>query len=441
MVKRARVGPARARRIGASTLVAATIALVACSDAPGTSPATTVATTIAPTTTVEPDDGVLRIGVLLPLSGPGAVIGQSMHDAVLLAVQQANDAGGVGGGPIEVTVADEGDGPVSAARGLEELLAEDVDAVVGPGSSLVALDLLVTLRRERLVTCSPSATALALDDFPDDGLFFRTVPSDSVQAEAMARAIDLTGRSSVAILYVDDAYGRALTDSLTMQLAGHTVPVVDLVPFRVDDADFADEVETVVESGAQVIAVIGDAAEGPRMIAAVVEGSEDDTIPIFINDTMRGPSTGSVLRQLAPGATERVRGVGLRVTSDNSEFLATFRGAFPDASGYLAVNAFECANLIALASTAAGSTRSTDIAGRMTIVSAGGQPCASFADCRAALQQGRNVDYDGPSGALQLSPEGELHRGTYDLFAFDSAGGERVLSTLTVGTDQPGPSL
>jgi branched-chain amino acid transport system substrate-binding protein len=202
------------------TLVTTALVAAACTDSDAEPTATTVASTLAPTTTAAPDDGVLRLGVLLPLSGPGAEIGQSMENAVTLAVEDINAAGGVGGVGVERAVADEGEGPVMAARAVQQLLSADVDAIVGPASSTVALDVLVTLRRERVLTCSPAATALALDDFPDEGLFFRTVPSDSVQASALARAIELTGRSSVALLYVDDAYGRALTNSLTSSLAG-----------------------------------------------------------------------------------------------------------------------------------------------------------------------------------------------------------------------------
>ena len=419
---------------------AALIAASACSANGNGSAATTIASTIAPTTTVKPDDGVLRLGLLLPLSGPGAVIGQPMHDGVTLAVDAINDAGGVGGADVELVVADEGDGAVSAARGVEELLAEDVDAVIGPASSVVALDVLVTLRRERLLTCSPSATGIALDEFPDDGLFFRTVPSDSLQAAAMARAIDLTGRSSVAIVYVDDSYGSALTNRLTSQLEGRAVTVEELVPFAVDDADLADEVDLVEASGAEVIAVIGDPAAGPRIVAALLDGS-DDTTPIIVNDALRGAAAGNVLRELSADAADRVRGVGLHVTSESPEFQKAFRARFPDSTGLLAANALECADLIALAATSAASTSSPDIAARMAAVAGGGQPCVTFADCRSALEAERNIDYDGPAGALDLTSTGEVARGAYDLFAFDELGRELVLGPLTIDLDQQSPAL
>src|SRR5687768_4279563 len=76
--------------------------VAACTDPDESSTPTTLTVPIAPTTTVRPDDGVLRIGALLPLSGPGAEFGQPMSDAVTFAVEQVNAASGFAGRDVEV---------------------------------------------------------------------------------------------------------------------------------------------------------------------------------------------------------------------------------------------------------------------------------------------------------------------------------------------------
>ena len=98
-------------------------------------------------------------------------------------------------------------------------LKDDVDAIIGPGSSIVALSVLDTIVRSGVISCSPTATSMSLDEFPDEGMFFRTAPSDTLQAEAIARAVDQTGRSSVGLLYIDDAYGRPFAERLREALA------------------------------------------------------------------------------------------------------------------------------------------------------------------------------------------------------------------------------
>ena len=58
--------------------------------------------------------------------------------------------------------------------------------------------------------------------------------------------------------------------------------------------------------------------------------------------------------------------------------------------------------------------------------------CRTFADCAAVLDAGRNVDYDGPSGVLQLGPGGDPNRGVYDVFGFAVGGGEVIRSSITI---------
>ena len=422
--------------------MAGSLVASACSNSDNSTTPTTITTPVAPTTTMVPDDGVLRLGVLLPLTGPGADLGQSLSNGVEMAVDRVNETGGFNGRDVELVVEDEGDGSVSASRALEQLLEADVDAVIGPGSSVVALDVLVTLRRERLLTCSPSASALALDDFPDDGLFVRTVPSDSVQAGAIARAIDLTGRSSVAVLYVDDAYGLPLATALTSELDRQAASVEELVPLDLDDADYSDEAQRALDSGAQVIAVIADPTAGPRILAALLEESDEDaTTPIFVNDALRGTTLGNIVSNAPVGAADRVRGIAPRAESDNPDFTAAYAERFPDSNGYLAVHANECVDLIVLAATAAGSTVSAVVAEQITEVAERGQPCRTFAECAEALNAGRNIDYEGPSGILELSSDGDPVRGLYDLFAYDVDGRERIVGTVPVGAAIPSPAL
>ncbi len=191
----------------------AALALTACSGSDDTRVDETVVDT---TTTTQParagSDGRLVIGALLPLTD--TLLGEPMVAAVEAAVDRINDAGGVLDLQVRLTVADEGSSTASATAAIQTLLDRDVDAVIGPASSLIALSTLDELVSAGKVVCSPTASALALDGFPDDDLFFRTVPSDSLQARAIAGTADQTGAQRVTIAYVDDSYGRPFADAV-----------------------------------------------------------------------------------------------------------------------------------------------------------------------------------------------------------------------------------
>jgi len=66
--------------------------------------------------------------------------------------------------------------------------------------------------------------------------------------------------------------------------------------------------------------------------------------------------------------------------------------------------------LLALASLAAGSTESADVAAKLQEVSGGsggGTKCTSFAECADIIIGGGVADYDGVSGPITLNDVGD----------------------------------
>src|SRR4029450_6590125 len=118
-----------------------------------------------------------------------------------------------------------------------------------PASSNDAIALAQDIVGAGIAACSPAASTLALDNFPDNGLLFRTVPSDSLRAEAMAAVIEQTGETSVAITYIDDAYGRPFEAALRNALRRRGIEIDDSLGFFFDDDEFATEASRVVTAG------------------------------------------------------------------------------------------------------------------------------------------------------------------------------------------------
>jgi branched-chain amino acid transport system substrate-binding protein len=392
--------------------IAATV-LGACSTSGDPFVPTTVPNPTTTTTPVRPDDGTLSIGVLLPTTGNGAPLGAPMIEAIEEAVASINDAGGVLGSDVQLTVRDE-----NAGTGFDELLTGGVDAIVGPASSLVALSQLdhAIAPNTGVVTCSPSATALALDDFPDPNkFFFRTAPSDSLQMVAISRRAERTGATSVAIGYLDDPYGRSLNDALTTEIsARERLDLLANVGFSGDQEDLSDVASQLVEGEPGVIVVLGDTNDGSRLLAALDEAVRTSISPrIIINDAIRGA------RQTIAGLSAILRA--------RLEGVAPFAGAItedgPEAP--FAAHAVDCVNLIALAAIDAQSDAPIRIRANMASVSVGGFVCTTFADCAAQLSRGLRIDYNGASGSVEFSNAGELVGAWFEVFEFGADGNER----------------
>ncbi|MEO7398463.1 MAG: ABC transporter substrate-binding protein [Ilumatobacteraceae bacterium] len=393
--------------------------------------------TIAPSsTTAAPrvDDGVLRIGVLLPSSGPGGSIMQSARAAVRAAVMLANENGGVNGKDVVLLVRDEGADATTAAVVLEQLLASNVDAIIGPASSNTTIALAPTIIDAGVAACSPSASALSLDDFPDNGLFFRTIPSDSLQAEAMAKVIEQTGVTSAAIAYVDDGYGRPLERVLQVRLRSRGITVSSSVAFSVDDAGYVTEAERLVSSGKGAIALIGDQEAGSRMLAALADATSNEPRDIVVNDALRQPWSLSLLGSVTAETRARIVGVSPAVLTANEELLAQVVAQDPAATGLFAGQAYDCANVFMLAAMKTGSTQPVTIAAAVPDISSVGSSCATFERCAVLLAEDRSIDYEGADGILAIGADGDLITARYEQFSFDDNGRDVTLQTIAVSS-------
>lgn len=394
------------------------LGVTACTGTAGDSvsppPPTTTSTTT--TTAPRPLDGRLVIGALLPSTGGGAQFGSPLISAVRAAVETINEAGGVLGHPVQLIEADEGGSTATARTALDALISQGADAIIGPASSLTTLAVAAQAVSAGIPMCSPSATAIPLDEFPGNGLLFRTVPSDSLQAVAIATSAELTGTPRVAMAYIDDLYGRAFSKSVTDALNVRNLNLVDRVAVEPSDTDLADQIDELFANEPGVIIVLADADTGARILAAIGAhaSTRRPTVPrIVVNDAVRMARASQLVRDLPTAVRSQVLGISpLAVPADQ-----------PDLSAPYAAHAHDCVNLIALAAHRAGSDDPSRIAAGIPGVSVGGSVCQTFTDCRARLETGLQIDYLGASGPLRLSARtGDPTVGLFQRFTFDADG-------------------
>lgn len=405
---------------GTAGLVVTMVALIGCTGDDDDGEAVT-STSLADTTTTtieRPNDGRLTLGVYLPRTGEGAPLGEPMIAAVDTAVDVINDAGGVLGRPVQIQIVDEG-----AGAGPDQLLSDGVDAIVGPASSRVALAELDGMVHSTtgVVTCSPSATALALDDFPDNGFFFRTAPSDSLQMAAIARRVQDTGIGTLAVGYLDDPYGRGLVDSFVEEAQARGLTVLTQVGFGGDQEDLSDVVTELLADTPGVAIVLGDADDGSRLLAALDSDATTGLRRVFVNDAIR--DARQTIQALTADFRQRITGVAPNPRSQFEE----------GPEGFFTAHAADCVNLIALATIVADSDSPARIKAKMGEVASGGRVCTSFEACGALLEQDLQIDYNGASGRVDLSNSaGDPVRAWFESFNFDADGAEVGSQTFEV---------
>ena len=395
---------------GAVVLALALVAVGCTGDDDDARTTTTLAGAVTTTTAPERvSDGRLKIGIFLPRTGPGADLGEPMIAAVEDAIATINASGGVLGEPVDSAILDEG-----AGTGPSALLAENVDAIVGPASSNVALSQLSSIVQpgNGVVTCSPTATALLLDDYPDNGYFFRTAPSDSLQMVALARLAREEGVTSVAVGYLDDPYGRGLVDAFSDEARSRGITIVAEEGFSSDQDDLSETAAAMLEQQPGVVVVLGDADDGARLLAALDADPASSSVRRFIvNDAIR--TARSTIQALSPLFRTRLTGVAPLAVSPRTN----------GPPGFFTSHAIDCVNLIALAAMTAQSDDPDDIQVRMAPVGSGGAECRSFESCGAFIADLLDIDYDGASGDVELSNSaGDPVSGWFEEFEFSEDG-------------------
>lgn len=126
----------------------------------------------------------VRIGFITGTSGHMADMGISARYALLLAVDQCNETGGIKGRRVELVIKDNQHDVATAVKDLQDLIALKVDAIIGPMSSTIAVAIAPHLNRSEIVTVSPTATTTQLSG--QDDYFFRVCPSAGAQARVNA---------------------------------------------------------------------------------------------------------------------------------------------------------------------------------------------------------------------------------------------------------------
>lgn len=220
--------------------------------------------------TPEKGDGTFVVGTLLPASGDLAFLGPPEFAGVDLAVKEINAAGGVLGKPVKQVKGDSGDGtPNIAPNEVDKLLAGGADIVIGAASSSVSLSVIDKITGAGVAEISPANTSTAFDTYADNGLYFRTAPSDVLQGQVMASTVIGDNKQSIAILARQDSYGEALANNIKKFYEEAGGNVVSFQLYSPEAANYNAEVQAIAAQDPDAIIVIAF-DETKKLIPALI---------------------------------------------------------------------------------------------------------------------------------------------------------------------------
>ena len=349
----------------------------------------------------------VKIGVILGFTGPLESITPAMGAGAELAMAEVSDSGALLDGAKVTSI--RGDSTCidagAATSAAERLITSDkVSAIMGADCSGVTGAILQNAARPNgIVMISPSATSPGLSTAEDDGLFFRTAPSDARQGVIMTEILQDRGVKEVAVTYTNNDYGKGLADAFqaAFEEAGGTVTIS--TSHEDGKADYSAEVGALASAGGETLVVAGYVDQGGSgIVRSSIDTGAFDTF--YFPDGMVGEKLNENFGAELNGSYGAYPGTD---SEGAAKFVELAKAAGFDGTGAFAPESYDAAALIMLAMQAADSMDSADYKDKvMDVANAPGEKIypGELAKALELIKNGQDVDYEGASAVELIGP-------------------------------------
>ncbi len=383
-------------------------------------------------------DGVLSLGTLLPRTGTFIYSGPAQEAAVQLAMKDINDAGGVPRIVVKLDAAnqrDEGNPAAdTASQSTDALLAGGVDAIIGPATSPVAGKVIDKITCAGVIMFAPANTSPVFTTYPDHGLYFRTAPLSTLEGSVLGKLVVADGNSTAVVMSRDDLFGNYLREATQKKIQESGGQVLDSFPYDPSALDYKKEIQRVKALDPDAIVLIGFAESAQILVNMIEEGLGPGSKRLYVAGANM---TNTLVGQVSPRDSGVLAGMrGTPLDTGGEEFVKRLREVSPGLQDLTyAPQAYDAVVITALAAAIAGTDQAAAIAEEINGVTRAGDRCTNFVACMALVKEGKNIDYDGPSGRLEFSDPGEPRVGTYVISEIQADGTVTAIRSETVGSE------
>ena len=349
----------------------------------------------------------VKIGIILGFTGPIESLAPVMAKSAEMAIDEVNKSGKFSHGKIDSVRGDSTCVDAAAAQAAAERLitSEKVNAIMGADCSGVTTAVLKNVAMPNgIVMISPSATSPALSNEPDNGLFFRTAPSDARQGEVIADLLMEKGYKTAALSHTNNDYGKGLAASIEKNFTSKGGKITITASHEDGKADYSAEVAALAQAGGDILIVAGYLDQGGK---GIIQASVDSDAfsKFFLPDGMIGDALPKAIGPDLNGSIGSVPGTDSPGAAKYSE-LANKAGF---KSGPYGPESYDGAALIMLAMEKSKSTKSNVFKNSiMDIANAPGEKIfpGELGKALSLIKAGKDIDYVGAT-ALELVGNGE----------------------------------
>ena len=294
-------------------------------------------------------DDTLTVGVLLTLSGPGAVLGEMARDGFLLAAEEIGDLGGI---PTEIIVVDDEQKPDVAANKARELVERNgADIVVGPIFSNVAGAIVQPVTQGGGILISPNAGPSNLAGAECNKAFFATSYQNEQMHEVMGAHAQAQGFQNVFLLAPNYQAGQ---DALAGFKKSYTGGVAGEIFTQMGQLDYSAELAQIAAMRPDAVFAFMPGGMGVNLVRQYRQAGLEG-IP-FLSAFTVDEATLPAQAEAALGFFAGSNWAPDLDTPENTAFVAAYEAKYGHVPGVYAMQGYDAARLIDGALREAGGT-------------------------------------------------------------------------------------
>ena len=200
---------------------------------------------------IQTESNTIKIGAVLPLTGEGTPDqGQASQKAILLAIDEINAAGGINGKQVEAIFEDSQCQAQKGVTGIRKLIDVDkVDFIIGDICDSVTAAIMPIAQSNKKILITPGSTSPAISEAGD--YIFRFWFSETDLGGMVAEKAYKMGLKKMAILYINNAWGVAQKDGVTIRLEELGGEIVSSQAIDPDNVDYRTELLKAEEKDPQ----------------------------------------------------------------------------------------------------------------------------------------------------------------------------------------------
>ncbi len=229
----------------------------------------------------------LKIGVILPLTGPNAMIGQEEKRGIDMAIEKINAAGGALKKKVELIIEDNRGDPTVIVSAAEKLITRDkVVALTGGYSSVESLALLAAMKKYEPVTVWQGGGAVKMDQmYGKERWFFMLHPRSPDYQRNIADFLNSIQPKPkrIALAYEDTSYGVDHSKVAKGYLTELGFELVTFEPFKSGTLDFSPLLTKIKGAKPEIFYWVGYAGDS---ILITKQAKELGFTPKMLLDTV-----------------------------------------------------------------------------------------------------------------------------------------------------------